>query len=567
MKSKNTVTIVTVFLLLFLFVNAPARYISEARGKQGMVVSSEETATRVGVDVLKKGGNAIDAAIAVGFALAVTYPTAGNIGGGGFMVISFPDGRSTTIDFRETAPLKASRDMYLDADGKVIPGKSTFGYAACGVPGTVAGLTMALKKYGTMPLKKLLQPALALAKNGLPVSYQFHRDLLRLKNAFSRFPSSKKVFFKKNGEIYEKGDIFRQPDLYSTLKRIAKHGAKGFYEGKTAKLIVRDMEKNHGLITLKDLRDYRAIERRPVIGQFHDYEVISMGLPSSGGICLIQAFNILEKYDLKQMGWNSSQYLHLLTETLKNIFAVRAHFLGDADFVKVPIKTLISKNFAQKIAENIQPDRAVPAAEIPIANPFQFEGNHTTHYNVVDKNGMAVAVTYTINSGYGAKAVVDGAGFLLNNEMDDFAIKAGNPNIYKLVAFAPNLIEPGKRMLSSMSPTIMRKNGKFFMAVGAMGGPKIITATLQTILNVIVFDMSLQEAINAPRIHHQWLPDKIFVEKMFFPSDVLENLRAMGHTVETMGYHSEVTAILFQEKSGELIGAPDFRWNGKALGF
>ncbi|OQX82727.1 gamma-glutamyltransferase [candidate division KSB1 bacterium 4484_87] len=361
--------------------------------------------------------------------------------------------------------------------------------------------------------------------------------------------------------------MFRQPDLYSTLKRIARHGAKGFYEGKTAELIVQAMKKNNGLITLADLRDYRAIERSPVRGFFHDYEIISMGPPSSGGICLIQALNILKNYDLKSFGWNSSQYLHFLAEALKNVYAVRAHYLGDADFVNVPIDTLISDKFAQKMSENIHFDRAVPATELSVANPFQFEGNHTTHYNIVDKNGMAVAVTYTINSGYGSKAAVDGAGFLLNNEMDDFAIKSGNANIYKIVSFSPNLIEPGKRMLSSMSPTIIRKNGKFFMAVGAMGGPKIITSTLQTILNVIVFDMSLQEAINAPRIHHQWLPDKIYVEKMFFSLDVLDKLRAKGHTIETMGYHSEVTAILFDKETGELIGAPDFRWNGKASGF
>ena len=532
-----------------------------------MVVTSEALATKVGVDILKQGGNAVDAAVAVGFALAVTYPTAGNIGGGGFMVIYFPDGRATTIDFRETAPYAASKNMYLDKDSNIIPGKSTIGYLAAGVPGTVAGLGYALKKYGSFSLKRVLKPAMKLAKNGFPVSYRLHSDFERLRDIFQKFPSSKRVFFKKNGEIYQIGDIFKQPDLYQTLKRISQNGAREFYEGKTAQLIAADMKKNGGLITENDLRHYHAIERKPVVGQFGDYKIIGMGLPSSGGICLIQALNILENFDLRSLGWNSSSYIHIIAETLKQIYAVRAKYLGDADFVKVPVQTLISKEFCNKIAQKIRPNSAIPSDSIVIANPFEFEGNHTTHFNVVDKNGMAVAVTYTINTGYGAKAVVDGAGFLLNNEMDDFAIKAGKPNSYDLVTLSPNIIEPGKRMLSSMSPTIIAKNGKFIMAVGAMGGPKIITATLQTILNALVFNMSIQEAINAPRFHHQWKPDTIFVEKMFFPPDVIEKLESLGHHVAKMGYHSEVNGIICDEKSGYLIGAPDFRWSGKALGY
>lgn len=566
MKNAKNIIVLILFFLLISFQLFASPLISEARGKNGMVVSSEELATSVGVDILKKGGNAVDAAVAVGFALAVTYPTAGNIGGGGFMVIYFPDGKATTIDFRETAPQKASENMYLDENGNVIPGKSTLGYLAAGVPGTVAGLTYALKKYGSMPLKKVMSPAISLAKNGFPVSYRFHNDLKRLKKSFSQFSGSKRVFLKEDGEIYEVGEIFKQPDLYQTLKRIAKHGAKDFYQGKTADLIAKDMEKNGGIITRDDLRQYRAIEREPVIGEFRGFKIIGMGPPSSGGICIIQALNVLENFDLESLGWNSSKYIHLLTETLRQIYALRAKYLGDSDFVDVPVATMISKEFCNQIARKINLEKSVKSDSMNILNPFYFEGIHTTHYNVVDKNGMAVAVTYTINSGYGCKAVVDGAGFLLNNEMNDFAIKTGHPNIYKLVMFKPNLIQPGKRMLSSMSPTIITKNGKFYMALGAMGGPKIITATLQTILNAIVFDMKLGEAVNAPRFHHQWLPDKIFVEKSFFPFDVIENLKKMGHIVEKMGYHSEVTAIKADENS-ILIGVPDYRWSGKALGY
>jgi len=558
------------FFLLFLIIfwnKIYALNLSTSHGKNGMVVTSEVLATEMGVKILKEGGNAVDAAVAVGFALAVTYPTAGNLGGGGFMVISFPEGNATTIDFREIAPQKSTADMYLDEKGQIIQGKSTKGYFACGVPGTVAGLTMALEKYGTMSLKKVIKPAINLAKNGFPVSYQFYKDILRLKDDFKKFPSSAKVFLKKNGEIYQPGEIFKQPDLAKTLKLISKKGKKAFYEAEIARLIVKDMERNGGLITFEDLKNYKPIERPPVIGYYKGYEIISMRPPSSGGIAIIQSLNILENYNLQEIGYNSSRYIHLLTEVLRNVFAIRAHYLGDADFVDIPVNNLISKSFANKLLSQIDLFRATSSESLKIIDPFLIEGNHTTHYNVVDKNGMAVAVTTTINSGYGSKAVVEGAGFLLNNEMDDFAVKIGEPNIYGLIAFKPNIIEPGKRMLSSMAPTIITKDNKFQLAVGAMGGPKIITSTLQTILNVIDFNMDIQEAINAPRMHHQWMPDKIYLEKIRFPKDVVDNLVLMGHNVVKMGYHSEVTAIWYQEDEKIFNGAADFRWNGKALGF
>lgn len=337
--------------------------------------------------------------------------------------------------------------------------------------------------------------------------------------------------------------------------------------GKIAQLIVSDINKNGGIISLDDLKQYKAIERPPVKGTYQEYEIISMGPPSSGGIALIQSLNILEQFNLAQLGLNSSQYIHVLTETLRNVFAVRAHYLGDADFENVPQTNLLSKSFANELLNQVNLNKATPSDSLKITNPFHFEGNHTTHYNVIDRNGLAVSVTTTINSGYGAKAVVEGAGFLLNNEMNDFAVKTGSPDIYGLVAFKPNEIEPEKRMLSSMSPTIITKDGKFFMAIGAMGGPKIITATLQTIINVIDFGMSIQEAIDAPRIHHQWQPDKIYYERIRLPNDVINNLSVLGHCVDKMDFSAEVMTICYDEEKKVFLGAADFRWNGVAVGY
>ncbi len=561
--------ILSLFLLGLLTLcdvsNATADF--EARGKNGMVVTSEKLASEVGIQILKQGGNAVDAAVAVGFALAVTYPTAGNIGGGGFMVILFPDGESTTVDFREKAPIRATAEMYLDEQGDIIPGKSVRGYLACGVPGSVAGLVMTLEKYGTMKLKTVMEPALKLAKQGFPVSHSLHQDFKRLKSTFQKYPSSAKVFLKETGEIYQEGEIFRQPDLYKTLKLISEQGAAGFYQGKVANLIVRDMQRNGGLIRHDDLEKYQEIERPPVKGNYRGYQIVGMGPPSSGGIALIQSLNLLQHFDLSIYSYHSSRYIHLLSEILRHVFALRAHYLGDTDFVDVPVETFLSKEYAEQVLKQIDLNRALPSDSLQFLNPFRFEGDHTTHYNVVDKNQMVVAVTTTINSGYGSKAVVDGAGFLLNNEMDDFATKIGNPNIYGLIEFKANRIEPEKRMLSSMSPTIVTKDGKLVLAVGAMGGPKIITATLQTIINVIDFNMPLFEAIASPRIHHQWKPDKIYVERLRFPNDVIVNLKNLGHEYNKMGFSSEVTAIKFDLNAHAFIGSVDFRWHGHAAGY
>ncbi|MBD3290915.1 gamma-glutamyltransferase, partial [candidate division KSB1 bacterium] len=535
---------------------------------QAMVVTSHELATEVGVNVLKDGGNAVDAAIAVGFALAAVYPTAGNIGGGGFMVIRFPDGSATTIDFREKAPMKAHRNMYLDENGEIIDDLSLTGYLASGVPGTVAGLEMAHRKFGTIKWQRLVKPAIDFAKKGFVVGERFAGELNKLAPVFSKFPSSQKVFMKKNGEPYIKNDVFKQPDLANTLKQISKKGADGFYKGKVAELIAKDMAKNGGLITKEDLADYQAVERKPIRGIYRGHEIISMGPPSSGGIAIVQILNILEKYDLRQLGYHSSKYVHLLAETFKRVYFDRARYLGDLDFVSVPVDSLTSKDYADSLRKTIDMQRAIPAQEISKNQQQLIEGNHTTHYSIVDRNGMMIAVTTTINSGYGSKVVVDGAGFLMNNEMDDFAAKPGKPNTYGLVSYEVNAIVSEKRMLSSMSPTIILKEGKPYMTLGSMGGSRIITAVLQIILNVIDHGMNIQQAVDAPRIHHQWLPDVIRCERFAFPLDVTHNLRQMGHEIQFSNhYSSEAHAILIDPENQVLHGAADSRYTGTADGY
>ncbi len=554
-------------LLVINVVDISAASKFAVRGQHGMVVSSHELASQVGIDVLKKGGNAVDAAVAMGYALAVVFPTAGNLGGGGFMVIRFPDGETSTIDFREKAPLKAHRNMYLDENGDVNKDLSLKGYLASGVPGTVAGLNMALEKYGTRSLKKIIAPAIKLAEHGFTVSAKFGRDLIYFKDDFLEFPASARTFLKSNGEPYQEGDIFKQSDLARTLKIIADKGVQAFYHGQIAELIARDMAKNGGIITLKDLAGYEAKERLPVKGSYRGYEVISMGPPSSGGITVIETLNILENFNLSESGFGSSQTIHIFAEALKRSFCDRAMHLGDMDYHPVPIEKLLEKSYILRLSQSIDSAQAKPAEDIHSGIPGTGEGNHTTHYSVIDENEMAVCVTTTINTGYGSKVVIDGAGFLMNNEMDDFACKPGSPNSVGLVTHEANAIEPGKRMLSSMAPTIIEKNGKVFMTVGSMGGPAIITAVLQIISNVIDHGMTVQEAVDAPRIHHQWLPDRIDFERFAISMDVLEKLQRMGHVLMECAYESEAHAILRDENSGFYWGAVDPRFEGKAMGY
>ena len=538
------------------------------KSKKGMVVSASKISSKVGVEILKAGGNAVDAAVAVGFALAVTYPYAGNIGGGGFMVIHLQDGTNTTIDFRERAPFTAYRDMYLDKDGNVIENMSLEGAASVGVPGSVAGLIYALEKYGTMHLTKVIQPAIDLAKDGWVLDSETADSFENFYDQFQKYPSSLKIFT-NNGILYKEGDRFKQPDLAWTLEQIRDKGIDGFYKGKVSDLLIKQMINMGGFLTHADLEKYRSVEREPVIGTYRRYKIISMAPPSSGGIALIQLLNILEKFDIKKDEWGSSRYIHRLVEAMKYVFADRTYHLGDVDFYPVPIDGLISKEYAKEIFERIK-DNAVPSAEIFAGDPLKYyESMETTHYSVYDSLGNAVSVSTTLNSAFGSKVVVEGAGFLLNNEMDDFSEKPGVPNQFGLLGTDANAIEPGKRMLSSMTPTIVLKDDDPYIIIGSPGGSTIINVVLQVILNCIEFNMNIQEAINAPRIHHQWQPDKIFFEKFSINNDAMENLLIMGHTFSDMLDKFKILGLAqgIMIDDNVIYGASDPRGSGSAEGY
>ncbi len=537
------------------------------RAKKGMVVAAEPIAANVGLKILKEGGNAVDAAVAVGFALAVTYPGAGNIGGGGFMVMRFADGTVKSLDYRETAPAAAKRDMYLDKNGNFLEQKSTRGHLACGVPGSVAGMMYAQRRYGRLTRTQVLKPAIDLAENGFHLHYRLAEDLERMIPDFSAYRSSKKAF-SKNGKPYAEGELFRQKDLAATLKRIRDKGRDGFYTGETAKLIVAEMKQGGGLITLKDLEDYASVIRDPVQGTYRGYEIISTGPPSSGGVALVQMLNILEGYNLEEYGWNSSKAVHRMTEAMRRVYADRAEFLGDPDFVKIPVAWLTSKKYAEQRRATIDTAKATPSDQISHGVQPPPEKDHTTHYSVVDRFGNCVSVTTTLNDAYGSKVVVAGAGFLLNDEMDDFSAKEGVPNEYGLIGNSANAIAPNKRMLSSMTPTIILKDGKPFMVIGTPGGSTIMTTVLQVIVNIIDFKMTIQEAVDAPRFHHQWLPDQLMYEERALSQDVIDNLSAMGHSLHMRENTTGLAeGILFDRKKGLLLGATDPRGYGEAVGY
>lgn len=525
-----------------------------------MVVAEEPLAADVGLNVLKKGGNAVDAAIATGFALAVTHPFAGNLGGGGFMLIRFADGRSTFIDFRECAPERASRDMYLDGAGQ--PTKdSVEGWRASGVPGTVRGFELAQQKYGRLKWSALIAPAIDLADKGFPVSYALSQSL---KNSphLSRDAESKRIF-RRGGADFEPGVIFTQPDLSRTLARIAQSGSKDFYEGETAHTLAEQMARHGGLITLADLKGYTAVERTPLTGSYRGYGIIAAPPPSAGGIGLLQMLAMLEGSGYEKSGAGSAGEIHYVAEVMRRFYADRNQYLGDPDAVKNPVKGLLDPAYIRKRRASIDPERATPSARLGPGKPGGPEGSETTHFNVVDAEGNAVAVTYTLNDGFGSGVTVPGLGFLLNDEMDDFASKPGAPNLFGLVQGNANAIRPGKRPLSSMTPTILTRDGKFFMAVGAPGGSRITTAVLQVILNVIDFGMNAQDAIDAPRFHHQWLPDKLYLEHGISP-DTVALLKARGYDVDDSAgvVLAQVEAIL--KLDGWLQGGLDFRREGKA---
>jgi gamma-glutamyltranspeptidase/glutathione hydrolase len=534
----------------------------------GMVGSTEVHASQAGLDVLQRGGNAVDAAVAVGFALAVTHPYAGNIGGGGFMVIRFADGRSTAIDYRETAPAKATRDMFLDPSGTPVTERSLVGPLAAGTPGSVAGLTYVQKKYGKLTLAQVMAPAIDLAENGFPVSDAFERSLNGdyTKKLLGRFPETTRLFT-RNGQPYVAGDRFIQKDLAKTLRLIAAKGADAFYRGPIADLIDTEMKRTGGLITKSDLAAYKPVERATLTGTYRGFDIIAMPPPSSGGIALIQTLNILEGFPLEETGPNSSKTIHLMAEAERRVYADRSEWLGDPDFFKVPVKGLIAKSYAEALRKTIDPNKATPSADVKPGKPADYESTQTTHYSVIDADGTTITTTTTLNGGYGNGQVVPGAGFLLNNEMDDFSVKPGAPNMFGLIGGAANAIEPGKRMLSSMTPTIVVKNNKPFLVVGSPGGSRIITTVLQVIVNVLDHGMNVQEAVDAPRFHHQWLPDYIRLERQGFPKDVVSALDALGHKVQVQENMGDVHAIWIDPQTNVRYGASDPRADGRTLGY
>jgi gamma-glutamyltranspeptidase / glutathione hydrolase len=563
----------------------PARAATDpVHAQHAIVVSVHPLAAGAGVEIMQAGGNAVDAAVATGFALAVVLPAAGNLGGGGFMLVRMADGKTHFLDYREKAPAAATRDMYLDAQGNVIEGASEIGYKSIAVPGSVAGLVYAEKKWGKLTLKQVMAPAIKLAREGYALTWGETQELQD--EYLAKFPESRRVF-QRDGNYYQPGEAFRQPDLARTLERIAEK-PDDFYHGPLARELAAAMQKGGGLLTVQDLASYEVKEREPVRGTYRGYEVISAPPPSSGGTVLIESLNILEGYDLAKMGDRSAQSIHFITEAFRRAFFDRAEFMGDPDFSKIPVAQLIDKKYGAAWRDSI--DRARASASKDLKRPAVFseleqyaaahppavsphEGNHTTHYSVVDADGNAVAATTTINDWFGSRVTADGLGFLMNDEMDDFSAKPGAPNADGLIQGAANAIGPGKRPLSSMTPTIVVHDGKTVLVLGSPGSSKIITTVANVLMGVVDYGMNLQEAVNAPRFHNQWLPDVLNVEKWFSP-DTLGVLRQMGYTIQTglypgdtSGYWSDAECAGIDEKTGVRLGASDGRNNGKAVGY
>lgn len=532
-----------------------------AVARQGMVVGPERLAAEIGREVLEQGGNAVDAAVATGFALAVSYPRAGNLGGGGFMLVHLAEGnRQTLIDYRETAPASAARDLFLNEAGEVDRERTYFSHQAAGVPGTVAGLVLAQARYGTLPLKQVMAPAIALAEDGLQVSFALNLEINARAERLAMNPAARKLFLTADGKAPAVGDTWHQPELAWTLRQIAEQGHKGFYEGEVAARLVAEMEAGNGLVTAADLAGYRALEREPVRGSFQDVEIVSTPPPSSGGVHIIQMLNILEDFDLAAMGHNSAAYIHHLAESMKLAYADRSKYLADSDFEPVPVAKLIDKDYAARRRALIDPERATPAASIAPGKVPLDESHDTTHYTVADRFGNVVSNTYTLNFSFGSHIAVPGTGMLLNNEMADFAARPGHPNPFGLVESEANRIEGGKRPLSSMSPTMVFRDGKPWLATGSPGGSLIITAVLQTVLNATAFDMNIATAAAEARVHHQWQPDKLVVEQGISP-DTLRLLRAMGHKVDVAPRTLGRTQSIMLER-GYMLGATDTRRPG-----
>jgi gamma-glutamyltranspeptidase / glutathione hydrolase len=543
------------------------------RARHGMVASASVLASAVGRDIMmKQGGNAVDAAIAVAFALAVTYPAAGNLGGGGFMMIRMRDGRTTAIDYREMAPAAATHDIYLDEHGNLKKGEggSLIGYRAAGVPGTVAGMELALKKYGSGKLTwaQLIEPSRKLAAEGFALPYSLARTMRNDAEELGIYPESKKIYL-NGGRFWNEGDVWRQPELAATFARLQRFGAREFYEGQTARLVAADMKAHGGLITLEDMKNYVAKEREPLHGTYRGFEVISMPPPSSGGAVLIEMLNMLEGFDLRHMGASSSERYHVETEAMRRAFADRAEYMGDSDFVNVPVAGLIDKAYAERLRRGIKMERASTSAEVKAGQPTGAEDEETTHFTVIDADGNCVSNTYTLNDLFGSKVVIKGTGVLMNDEMDDFAAKPGVPNMFGLIQGERNSVAPRKRPLSAMTPTfVLRKDGSLWFAVGSPGGPTIINTVLQVITNVIDFDMNIQQAIDAPRIHHQWLPDEIIYEPYGMSADTFRALEERGHKItDRPRYMGDAQGIMIEEKTGVRLGASDPRGGGEPVGY
>jgi gamma-glutamyltranspeptidase/glutathione hydrolase len=553
------------------------------RGAKAMVATDEELGSKAGVEILKRGGNAVDAAVAVAFALAVVEPAAGNIGGGGFMLVRLADGRTSFLDYREVAPGAATRDMYIQPDGKLDKEASVIGYKSVAVPGTVAGLELALKTYGTMKLAEVMEPAIRLAENGFAVSEKLAGELQREKGALEWFPMSQRIFL-NDGKMWKAGETLKQPELAATLKRIARNGAKEFYGGETARMVVADMAKSGGLITLEDLATYKPKVREVLRAKYesggHEWEVLTSPPPSSGGVAIIEALNMLKDVPLKS--WDDVESVHMVAETMRRVFADRAAYLADPDYSNVPVAGLTNSCYAKELAGTIDAQRATSSKEVHAGKPHACgavaaeaapstlvslgEGPHTTHFSVVDAAGNAAASTYTLNDSYGSH-VTSAAGFLLNDEMDDFTTQPGVPNaLFGLIQSDANAIAPGHRPLSSMTPTILLRDEKLSFVTGSPGGPTIISATLLSVINWMRLGMDAQAAINAPRFHHQWLPDQIFMEEDF-PESTQKALEARGFTVKRRGHIGLVNAIGIDAKTGERLGAADPRDKGSAVGY
>jgi len=531
-------------------------------GRHGMVASSEPLASQAGVEILQAGGNAVDAAVAVGFTLAVTFPQAGNLGGGGFMLIRMAHGDAIMVDYREQAPAAATRGMYQDAQGNLIPGASTTGARAAGIPGTVMGLALAEEKYGHLGLARVMAPAIRLARNGFPVSYSLAQRFRSERALLEKFDGSRLIFL-HDGNLYEPGAVFRQPDLARTLAAIAKRGPQAFYSGAVAKALAATMRKYDGLITREDLEHYQAKLRPPLAGHFRGFDILSAPPPSAGGTMLIEMLNILEPLELGTA--NSYASIHLLAETMRRAYADRASYMGDADFTSVPVAGLTSPRYAGQLREEIL--RARPEAPVGPGEPQAFESGATTHFSVVDAEGDAVANTYTLNGWFGSGVTVEGAGFLLNNEMDDFTVKPGSPNLFGLVQGEANAIAPHKRPLSSMTPTVVTRDGKVRLVLGSPGGSTITNTVLQVLLNVLVYKMDVLQAVTSPRFHDQWTPDLLTFERMGFSSDTLEKLQQAGYPVSFRDSIGDCEAIEIAPESGWRFGASDPRAEGKAVGY